>query len=387
MLFSIKFRLRTQNHNPITNLTPIYCRISVNGETAPDIFTGVRCNPKSWNVAKQIITGYSKEVKEDNNTLENIRTDLKNLINYKEEHDTAITIRNKYVKKDIPPPTLTQLFNKYIVDCKEHFNETEYALNKKTIEKWYYSLKHLTDFVGEKHKLSSVKNGFEDDYYKYLIKTGTMKNDHAVRNVSYLKSALDYAVKLKYLEINPITCLQFRRDPDKDIVYLSPEILQQIEQMNFEKSFQESVDLFLFICYTSMDNNELQVFNAQQHIVDNAIIIKRGKSKRFGSKQIIPILPKTRQILEKYDYQLPVHHTYTLNRYLDVIEKLFGLPYNLTTKVGRKTAGMFFLVNDVPIEVVSRILGHKSVKTTQRHYADVLTAKMVLDKTKHLQNT
>lgn len=385
MLFSIKFRLRTQNHNPITNLTPIYCRITLNGETAPDIFTGVRCNPKLWNVAKQMITGYSKEIKEDNNTLENIRTDLKNLINYRDEQDNAITIRNKYIKKDIPPPTVTQLFQKYIVDCKETFNDTEYALHKKTIEKWYYSLKHLTDFVGENCKLSGIKKGFEDEYYKFLIKKGAMKNDHAIRNISYLKSALDYAVKLKYLDTNPISSQQFRRDPDKDIVYLMPELLIEIERMSFEKTFQESVDLFLFICYTSMDNNELQIFNPQQHIIDNAIIIRRGKSKRFGSKQIIPILPKTRKILEKYNYQLPVHHTYTLNRYLDIIEKLLNLPYNLTTKVGRKTAGMFFLVNDVPIEIVSRILGHKSVKTTQRHYADILTAKMVLDKTKHLQ--
>ncbi|MEA5426796.1 phage integrase SAM-like domain-containing protein [Arcicella lustrica] len=384
MLFSIKFRLRTQNHNPTTNLTPIYCRITVNGETAPDIFTGVRCNPNLWSVTKQLITGHSKEVKEDNNSLENIRTDLKNLINFKDENDTAITIRNKYIKKDIPPPTLTQIFERYIVECKEKLNDTEYALEKKTIEKWYYSLDHLKEFVGENRKLSSIKNGFEEDYYTFLIKKGTMKNDHAVRNVSYLKSSLDYAVKLKYLESNPISCEQFRKDPDKDIVYLMPEMLAKIEVMKCEPIFQESVDLFLFICYTSMDNNELKVFDYKQHIVGDAIIIRRGKSKRFGSKQIIPILPKTRKMLEKYNYKLPIHHTYTLNRYLDVIEKSLGLPYNLTTKVGRKTAGMFFLINDVPIEIVSRILGHKSVKTTQRHYADILNAKTVLDKTKHL---
>ena len=383
MLFSIKFRLRNQNYNPKTNLTPINCRLTINGITAPDFFTGIRCNPKKWDVKRQCITGRSNEVIEDNKSLDNIRTDLKKIINDMKENDTSISIRKRYLEKDIPPPTLTEIFEKYIVEEKESLNGTDNELNPKTIEKWYYSLNHLKRFVGENFKLSNLKKGFENQYYRFLIKGNLMKNDHAVRNVSYLNTVLDYAVQENYLFKNPLTRSLLKKDKPKEISYLKPHIVEKIENLKLESEFKESIDLFLFICYTSMDNNELRVLDKDKHIFGDTIVIMRGKTKKYSSKQIIPILPKTKSLLEKYNYQLPVHHTYTFNRYLKVIKSMLNIN-ELTTKVGRKTAGMFFLTNSVPIEVVSRIMGHKSVKTTQKYYADILESEIVLDKTKHL---
>lgn len=384
MLFSVKFRLRNQNHNPQTNLTPLYCRIIVNGVGCPDIFTGVRCNPQKWNVQRQMITGNSKETLQDNQTLENIRTDLKSIINQIGTGVTAIEVRKRYIEKDIPPPTVLEMFQKYITEKKENLKGTKVALKKETIEKWYYSKSHLESFVTTSYKLSDVKKGFGYKYYSYLMKLGTMQNDHAIRNVNYLCSVLDYAVEEKHLDFNPISLDGLRKDPPKDIIYLKPEIVEQIESMSFGTVFQQSIDLFLFICYTSLDNNELRNFEPEKHILGNSIVMIRGKSERFQSKQIIPILPKARRMLEKYNYKLPVHFTHTLNRYLDALEHILNLHENLTTKVGRKTAGMFFLLNGVPIEVVSRILGHKSVITTQRHYADIINSLYVMEKTKHL---
>lgn len=384
MLFSIKFRLRNQNHNPSTNLTPLYCRLSINGVIAPDFFTGVRCIPTKWDVKRQSISGYSREVLEDNKALDNIRTDLKRIINDLSDDVSAVTVRNRYLEKEVPPPTLIEMFQRYIVEKKECFNGTDQALSKETIEKWYYSKSHLERFVGDKFKMSEIRKGFEHKYYTYLIQLGTMHNDHAVRNVNYLASVLDYAVQERLLEHNCIAGHGLKKDAPKDIVYLTSEQVELIEGMTFENAFQESIDLFLFICYTSLDNNELRVFDADTHIVGNSIVMVRGKTIRYRSKQYIPILPKAKRLLEKYNNKLPVHQTYTLNRYLHVIEKLLGFKDNLTTKVGRKTAGMFFLINDVPLEVVSRILGHKSIQTTQRHYADVLNSRMVIEKTKHL---
>lgn len=384
MLFSIKFRLRNQNHNPQTNLTPLYCRLTVNGVICPDIFTGVRCNPQKWSVERQCIVGHSNEVHEDNKTLEKVRTDLKSIINDLDHGEDVHDVRRKYLEKDIPPPTLLEMFQKYITEKKENLNGTKSELDPTTIEKWYYSKKHLEGFVGEKFKIRDVKKGFDYQYYTFLMQMGTMQNDHAIRNINYLNSVLDYAVVCQYIKLNPLTLEGLKKDPPKDIYYLEPEQVEEIENMSFSGTFLESVDLFLFICYTSLDNNELQFFNYEKHIKGDTIVIMRGKSERFRSKQIIPILPKARTLLEKYNYNLPVHHTHTLNRYLHVIEGYLNLPEKLTTKAGRKTAGMFFLLNGVPLEVVSRILGHKNITTTQRHYADVLSRIYVLEKTKHL---
>ncbi len=383
MLYSIKFRLRSQNHNPQTNLTPIYCRISLNGTHCSDFFTGVRCNPKRWNQKAQLITGYSKEIQEDNSSLENIRANLKAIINNLKDGENVHTVRDKYLLKDVPPPSLIEAFKIYIKNEKECYNNTPNQLSPKTIEKWYYSLNHLQNFIGEKFTLSSVKKGFDSNYFKFLLSTGKMSNNHAVRNVSYLRSVLDYCVIEKWIEDNPILLKGIKRDKPKPIVYLKPNEVEFIERMDRTGSLRESIDVFLFSCYTTLDNNEIKKLDASKHIQDNCILIHRGKTKN-KSLQIIPILPKAKLLLEKYKYRLPVVETYTINRQLDFIEKTLGLNYNLTTKIGRKTAGMFFLTNRVPLEIVSRILGHKSIVTTQKHYADILDKDLVINSTKHL---
>lgn len=384
MLFTVKFRLRSQNHNKSTNLTPLYCRLTVNGITCPDFFTGVRCNPIKWNHKEQRIIGSSNDILEDNKTLDNIRASLKSIINNLEEGEDVFAVRKKYLEKDLPKPTLVEAFEMFIKNEKECFKGTEKELNEKTIQKWYYSRDHIKSFTGDKFKLRDIKKGFERKYFVHLLQSGKMGNNHAIRNVSYLNSVLDYCVMERFMEENPISLKTFLRDQPKPIVYLSDEQVSVIENIqSVDPHFIECRDIFLFMCYTSLDNNEIQKMDIEQHLDGNCIKITRGKTKH-KSLQIIPLLPKTRLLLKKYNNQIPIHPTYRINRYLDVIETVLKLNFNLSTKVGRKTAGMFFLTNRVPIEVVSRILGHKSVVTTQKHYADVLSKVLIINSTKHL---
>jgi site-specific recombinase XerD len=97
----------------------------------------------------------------------------------------------------------------------------------------------------------------------------------------------------------------------------------------------------------------------------------------------IPFLPQARMILEKYDGNIPVVSNQKMNDYLKDVAKTVGINKHLTTHVGRKTAGTYLLNHDVPIEVVSKILGHKSVTTTEKIYA-VLLQETILRKTAHL---
>lgn len=382
MLFSIRFKLRNQNHNPQTNLTPIYVRISVNGVTCSDFYSGVRCEPERWRQKEQRIIGTSRELLQDNETLMNVRTDLKELINNLKPDETVHTVRRMYLEKKHPVPTLIECFAKYIKEVKE---SEILNLSTSTIEKWNYSKNHLSDFLKCKNvtfELSQITKNLSKEYYKHLMSLGTMKHDHAVRNVSYLNSVVDWAVDELYIEKNPISMNGLSRGKTKPLIYLESHEVLLIEKMQFPDDYQEALDLFLLIVYTSMDNNELQAFDKRIHMRGDAIIIERGKGN--GGLQIIPVLPKARLIFEKYNYKLPTHSTTTINRFMLVIEKMLDLPYRLTTKIARKTAGMWLLTNGVPIEVVSRILGHKSIVTTQKHYADVLSKIMVLEHTKHL---
>lgn len=377
MVYSIKFRLRNQNHNLKTGLTPLYVRMSVNSVFCTDFYSGLRIKPETWLENSQEIRGKTKEVFEDNQFLQNIKDSLKELINYLQDFETVHHVKKRFLTKEIPVPFLVTAFEQYIIEEKETEN-----LHPKTIEKWYYSKNHLLDFVGEKFHILDINKTFGNDYYKFLIKKA-MSNNHAIRNLSYLNTVLNFCVEKDFILKNPLIRKNTKKDTAKPIYYLNAQQIEKIENLDVQGIFKEVLDLFLFTCYTSLDNNEMLRLKPI-HIKTDVIEIYRGKGMAKNSLQIVPILPKARNMLEKYNYQLPKHETYTINRYLHVIESLINLPYNLTTKVGRKTSGTFFLLNSVPLEVVSRILGHKSIKTTQTHYADILTKLLILEKTKHL---
>lgn len=376
MLFSIRFKLRNQNYNPQTGLTPLYVRISVNSVFCSDFYSGVRCVAKSWNSKLQMIEGTNRNVLQDNATLENIKADLKTLVNGLCDGETVHTVRERYLEKYVSIPTLLESFDLYIKNVK-----AKQGIKEDALKKWRKSAEHLSSFVKPNFRLDELKKGFSSKYYLHLFHECKLSNNHAVRNVSYLRAVVDYCVDEGLCRANPVSMLGLKRNKAKPIKYLSESDVKILEGLKLSGITEQCRDLFLFECYTSLDNNEMKRLE-QHHINDRVIKIRRGKVD--GSLQIIPILPNARAILEKYDYKLPVLETYIINRNLKVLHGFISFTDSLTTKVGRKTAGMFFLYNGVPLDVVSRILGHSSVKTTQRHYADILDEFLILKTTKHL---
>ncbi|HEY8658611.1 MAG TPA: site-specific integrase, partial [Hanamia sp.] len=102
----------------------------------------------------------------------------------------------------------------------------------------------------------------------------------------------------------------------------------------------------------------------------------------------IPLLPAALQILNRYeghpqckyeDRVLPVLSNQKMNAYLKEIADLCGINKNLTYHIARHTfATTVTLSNGVPIETVSKMLGHRNIKTTQ-HYAKILDKKISED--------
>lgn len=140
-------------------------------------------------------------------------------------------------------------------------------------------------------------------------------------------------------------------------------------------------DMFVFCCYTGLPYQEMSILT-QKHIVkkfDGKLWIDmfRQKTKRQFS---IPLLPKAISIIEKYQDDkrlLPVVSNQKFNSYLKEIAEIIGIEKKLTHHIARKTfATTVLLYNDVPIEVVSELLGHSKISTTQDHYAKVVQRKV-----------
>ena len=112
----------------------------------------------------------------------------------------------------------------------------------------------------------------------------------------------------------------------------------------------------------------------------NWIKMKRQKT---GKSISVPILPVAQKILDRYsdelevDKVLPRKTNAHFNAYLKEIADLCGIGINLTHHIARKTfATTVLLLNDVPMEVVSKLLGHSRIGMTQAHYGQILEEKV-----------
>jgi integrase len=106
--------------------------------------------------------------------------------------------------------------------------------------------------------------------------------------------------------------------------------------------------------------------------------IHRNKT---GKMYKVPLIPKAKEIMEKYrnesDYVFEGVSNTKFNLYLKEIADVVGLDFNLTHHIARKTfATTVLLYNDVPMEIVSKLLGHSSMKITQDSYGKIVEKKI-----------
>jgi integrase/recombinase XerD len=163
------------------------------------------------------------------------------------------------------------------------------------------------------------------------------------------------------------------------IIYLTGEELKKLEKYNFSQvRLQQVKDLFIFCCYTGLAYTEMSTLttkNIEMGFDGNEWI--QMIRKKTNKKISIPILPKAREILDKYNDKLPTLSNQKFNSYLKEISELVGIDKKLTRHTARKTfATTVLLFNNVPMEIVSELLGHSNMNITQAHYGKVFHKKV-----------
>jgi integrase len=194
---------------------------------------------------------------------------------------------------------------------------------------------------------------------------------------------------MDYIDKNPYSKFKVGLDETHREI-LSMEELLRLEDKNIQIERLSVVrDIFIFACYTGLSFSDIAKLSRihLQHGADGKewIIIDRSKT---NNRCRIPILPKVREILKRYedypkisnkDILLPVLTNQKMNSYLKELGDICDINKNITMHIARHTfATSVTLSNGVPIETVSKILGHTSLKTTQI-YAKVLDKKISED--------
>ncbi len=196
--------------------------------------------------------------------------------------------------------------------------------------------------------------------------------------VQRFRKVVMFAISEDYLDKDPFM-LYRAKTVKKPIVFLSPEQLKKLEETKFSiPRIQQIKDMFVFCCYTGLGFAEMSNLKKSQFTTEFDgelwINIYRQKTQKDFK---VPLLPKAKVIKDQYendsDFVFPRVSNTKFNAYLKEIADTAGIDIRLTHHIARKTfATTVLLYNDVPMEIVSKLLGHSKLQTTQDHYGQIL---------------
>ncbi|RRQ49823.1 site-specific integrase [Maribacter algicola] len=383
---SVLFYLNKSKTNK-EGLCPIRCRITYL-KRRKEFATGEFIKADNWLSKKQRTT-------KSNQT--NLQTDLQLEIiksNIKRSFLELQVSQNNFGVEDI--------FKIYIGETANHEKYTiEYLnefLNKKqkligidlqlsTWKKFYYAKSQFGEFIKWKFnkkdiRLDQLKIQVLKDFEFYLKTVRHQKQITINKCVQRLRKPIREAVNEGFLDKDPFTSHKPGK-VSKEVIFLSVDELKSLEAFRIKQPRLQLVrDLFVFCCYTGLAYNEMNRLE-DKHIVNGFdgnqwIQMKRKKTNKSIS---VPLLPKAKDILKKYrevkSTLLPRMSNQKINSYLKEIAEIVGINKAITHHMARKTfASTVLLYNDVPIEIVSELLGHSNIKITQDYYGKVVQRRI-----------
>ena len=369
----------------------VYLRITVDGRRA-ECSTKKKVSLNNWNAGSSKANGNSQEAYLLNSYLSKIKNDIFQYYQrmlQDEELITAMTLRDGYLSKGKKRKMVIEIF-------EEHNQQVEKLIGKDfaagTLERYRTAKKHVEDFIkveyGQKDlPIDQIDHKFISGLEYYLKTTRKCGHNSALKYITNFKKIVRIAFANDWIQKDPF--LHWKNK----LKIVEREFLSENElELMFNKvlpmeRLQQVKDIFLFCCFTGLAYADVKKLGINDIVIgmDGEKWIKTHRTKT-KTRSSIPILPAAAAILEKYQEHssrvgilLPVLSNQKMNAYLKEIADLCGISKNLTFHLARHTfATTVTLSNGVPIESVSKMLGHTSVRTTQ-HYAKVLDKKLSED--------
>ncbi|MBB3186761.1 site-specific integrase [Microbacter margulisiae] len=374
-------------------LIPIYLRVTVDGERI-ELSTKRYTHPDKWSVEGNRMKGTTAEAKAVNAYLDTLKAkvyDYQQQLIREDEEVNAENMRNKILGIDKRKHMLVPIF-------KQHNDGVKALIGKNyasaTHVRYETALKHIVEYLQWKYKVSDIDirkidHEFITGYEFYLKSECKCCQNTTSRYIKNFGKIIRICLSNGWIQRNPF--INFKsKIVEVERVFLSPDEIDIMLNKEFATERLNQVkDIFLFSCFTGLayaDVKKLSYKNIGIGIDgERWIFINRTKT---DTRSNIPILPIASAILEKYREHpqviikgklLPILSNQKMNAYLKEIADLCGINKELTFHIARHTfATTVTLSNGVPIESVSKMLGHKNLKTTQ-HYAKILDLKVSND--------
>ena len=390
--FSVLFFTRKVNRNS-QNIS-IYARITVNGKCS-EMSLQRKTLVNEWDSSKGRLKGTTPRIKKLNSYLDQVYSKLldthKKLLD-KDSLISAAKVKAYYLGHDED--------HKTIMDIVAYHNEKMKEILKwGTLKNYRTTANYLEEFLKKKEKtdniyLKHINYQFITEFemflrsYRAKKERKTCGTNGTMKHMERLKKLLNLAIKLEWLDKNPFRSYSFKFEKN-DRQFLTERELHILEQTIFTSESLERVkDMFLFSCYSGLSYIDLKQLTTDQIVkgMDGRDWIYPQREKTQQAVKI-PLLESAKNIIKKYLEQrlketkevFPVISNQKTNKYLKEIMDSIGIRKKITFHSARHTfATVVTLSNGVPIETVSKLLGHTKLSTTQI-YARVLENKLSSD--------
>lgn len=387
--FSILFYPRGNDIDKDGN-APIYLRITVNGKRS-ELSIKRKVLLKKWNSEGGKVRGTTNDVRELNRYMDAIRVRVQKIeenLSNNQELITSNIIKNIFLGKDIKHKMLLNIFQTHN-DKIERLIGKEFASG--TVERYKTANKHVKDYINLEYNLDDIPVKDVDHKFisglEYYLKTERKcAHNTAIKYVTNFKKIIRIAFANDWIKKDPFLNWKAKlKIVDREFL-TEGEIQDMVKKELYNERLDQVKDIFIFSCFTGLAYADVKKLSRNDIVIgidgDKWVKIQRSKT---DTRSNIPLLPTAIDILKKYDNHpdvsnkgrlLPVLSNQKMNAYLKEIATLCKISKNLTFHLARHTfATTVTLSNGVPIESVSKMLGHKSLRTTQ-HYAKILDRKV-----------
>jgi len=340
--------------------------------------TGIKVKKNQFKFDRVCNCGHQKEY---NERIDTVRGMIIDYINAKVEDKEVFTLDGLKEYMDDNGCTLNK--NSFLTFMYNRINERQMAEGTR---KGHLSVYHILKRWGKIKEFSDINTRnimqWNDLSVKNAVKTKGIYNYHKVLKI-YIREAKLYG----YIDKNPYDVLHFKRYESMDRRFLTIEELERFKGVRItERPLIKARDCFLFQCYTGLAYVDMCNFDFETMVrLEDGAYRVRNERVKTGNKYNITLLPAAMEILEKYEYKLPVQTMQIYNRNLQTIQYRAGIEKHISSHVGRHTFATVCLNNKIPIEVVKEFMGHKDIRTTSI-YAKILdkTVNKEFDKLKNV---
>jgi site-specific recombinase XerD len=376
-------------------VAPVYLRITIDGARI-EISSKRYVKPGQWSTNRQKVNGTNEEVKSINaylKTLEHEVYEVYRTMIEKKLPVTAASLKNRLlgIKEVKPGKMLVPIFEEHNKQIKALIGK-EYS--KGTYDRYETSLKHTQSFLQWKYQtndidIHGIDHEFIMSYDFYLRSERNCNNNSTVKYLKNFKKIILICIANGWLDKDPFVKYKPKvKEVKRD--FLNTEELETMANKQLASDRTKQVrDIFLFSCYTGLAYADVKKLKRSEIVlgIDGQKWIYTSRQKTDTDSRV-PLLPKALELMAKYaDHPqcvndgllLPVLSNQKMNSYLKEIADACGITKELTYHIARHTfATTVTLANGVSIESVSKMLGHKNIRTTQ-HYAKILDAKVSED--------